>query len=350
MVSFDFHLHSSTLLPRIRNLNPQLHLHAYLLYCKVNAFDRTVTLSNRKFTYDSVFHSNVTQLDLYSSVAPPLLDSFLNGYNATVLAYGQTGSGKTYTMGSEAGAIDEANFMNGNVSDNNIGLIPRFISDMFESLFRRREASEKASLRKNNAPQQSVALVDFRVSASFLEVYGEDIFDLLDENRKALKIREDSNKEVVVVGLKQARINNAVDAMNILNTGTMNRTTAETLMNFTSSRSHACFTVNLQQTTRGTDGDDVTTTSRFTFVDLAGSERMKKTGAEGTRAKEGIKINEGLLALGNVINALADEERIAKGERVHVVSCCSVTQQLVIWCICFLTALKSIHSRIGNPS
>ena len=98
----------------------------------------------------------------------------------------------------------------------------------------------------------------------------------------------------------------------------MNRTTAETLMNFTSSRSHAVFTVNLQQTTRSNDGDELTTTSRFTFVDLAGSERMKKTGAEGERAKEGIKINEGLLALGNVINALADEERLAKGEKVHV--------------------------------
>jgi len=264
----------------------------------------------------------VTQLDLYASVAPPLLDSFLNGFNATILAYGQTGSGKTYTMGSEAGTIDETNFINGNVSDN-IGLIPRFISEMFESLFRRREASEKASLRKTDAApqQQSVSLVDFRVSASFLEVYGEDIFDLLDENRNALKIREDSNKEVVIVGLKQVHINNSVDAMNILNTGTMNRTTAATLMNFTSSRSHACFTVNLQQTTRSSDGEDVTTASRFTFVDLAGSERMKKTGAEGARAKEGIKINEGLLALGNVINALADEERLAKGERVHVVRC-----------------------------
>ena len=89
-------------------------------------------------------------------------------------------------------------------------------------------------------------------------------------------------------------------------------------MNFTSSRSHAVFTVNLQQTTRSSDGDEIHSHSRFTFVDLAGSERMKKTGAEGERAKEGIKINEGLLALGNVINALADEERLAKGERVHV--------------------------------
>ena len=108
-------------------------------------------------------------------------------------------------------------------------------------------------------------------------------------------MREDSNKEVIVVGLKCAPIKNASEAMNVLNTGTMNRTTAATLMNHTSSRSHAVFTVNLLQTTRSSDGLNISTTSRFTFVDLAGSERMKKTGAEGARAKEGIKINEGKL-------------------------------------------------------
>ncbi|KAL7525932.1 hypothetical protein ACHAXR_002550, partial [Thalassiosira sp. AJA248-18] len=286
-----------------------------------NAFDRTVTLSKRKFTYDNVFHPNVTQSDLYASVSPPLLSSFLNGYNATILAYGQTGAGKTYTMGSEAGGKFVENLQSGcNLSDND-GLIPRFMSDMFDSLFQRREASEKSLLQSrddNNSLEQAVSLIDFKVSASFLEVYGEDIYDLMDEDRNALKIREDSKKEVIICGLQSNPISNAFQAMNVLNTGTMNRTTASTLMNSTSSRSHAVFTVNLAQTTRSADGDEITTMSRFTFVDLAGSERMKKTGAEGERAKEGIKINEGLLALGNVINALADDERLAKGEKVHV--------------------------------
>jgi len=127
---------------------------------------------------------------------------------------------------------------------------------------------------------------------------------LLDDDRDvALKIREDSNKQVIIKGLKSAPISNAYEA------GTMNRTTASTLMNLTSSRSHAVFQVALQQTTR--DGDELTTKSRFTFVDLAGSERMKKPG------QEGIKINEGLLALGNCINALADEDKLAKGEKCH---------------------------------
>jgi len=296
-----------------------------------NAFDRTVELSKRKFTYDSVFHSNINQIELYNNVAPPLLQSFLSGYNATVLAYGQTGSGKTFTMGSEAGGNFDNNLQrDGNPSlHETSGLIPRFMQELFTSLLQRKELSERSILNQSptkekntniiSSEQQSVSLVDYKVSASFLEVYGDDIFDLLDDDRDhALKIREDSNKQVVIKGLKSAPISNAYEAMNVLNTGTMNRTTASTLMNLTSSRSHAVFQVDLQQTTRSTDGDELTTKSRFTFVDLAGSERMKKTGAEGDRAKEGIKINEGLLALGNCINALADEDKLAKGEKCHI--------------------------------
>jgi Kinesin-like protein len=175
-------------------------------------------------------------------------------------------------------------------------------------------------------------LIDYQVSATFLEVYGEDIHDLLgDDSRQVLPLREDGEGGIVVVGLKEKRIYSVQDAMKVLHDGTLNRTTAATLMNKKSSRSHAVFTIILKQTTRECKSDnlsssqgnndvemDVTTVSRFTFVDLAGSERMKKTGAEGKRAKEGIDINKGLLALGNVINALADDERLMKGEHVHV--------------------------------
>jgi hypothetical protein len=326
---------------RVRPLTSKETSEGGKVVIEANPFDRSITLSKRKFTYDCVFNSNISQTELYEDVAPPLLEAFLGGYNATVIAYGQTGSGKTYTCGSEAHGDDDHHH-NGNhyfqSSSNNseglnesAGLIPRFMTDIFASLIRRKEASEKAVFQSSTSSaggaggsgnQMADALIDFKVSASFLEVYGEDIHDLLDEDRISLPIREDSNGEVVVRGLKSTSITSDVEAMNVLNTGTLNRTTAATLMNVTSSRSHAVFTVNLQQMTRSggaTDGVDVTTTSRFTFVDLAGSERMKKTGAEGERAKEGIRINEGLLALGNVINALADEERFVRGEKIHVV-------------------------------
>lgn len=214
-------------------------------------------------------------------------------------------------MGSEAHSECE--------STSHTGLIPRFLSEIFEQLQRQKELamSEAQDQPANNGNSM---LLNYKISASFLEVYGEDVHDLLDRDRKSLPLREDSNGGIVIAGLTSRPVGTATAALEVLNEGTMNRTTAATLMNLTSSRSHAVFTINLSQTTRsGNEGDvDVTTESQFTFVDLAGSERMKKTGAEGERAREGIKINEGLLALGNVINALADDERLAKEKKVHV--------------------------------
>ena len=254
------------------------------------------------------------------------------------MAYGQTGSGKTFTMGSEAHSTGDT--VDGSGTSSNIGLIPRFMADIFASLEEQKRcaaAEAAASAMSPSSKQQaggaigngqgdgntpsgtSNKMIDYRISASFLEVYGEDVHDLLDEDRKALPLREDSSGGVIVVGLKRRAVSTSSEALNVLHAGTLNRTTAATLMNHHSSRSHAVFTVYLHRTVRNDEsGVDVTTTSRFTFVDLAGSERMKKTGAEGERAREGIKINEGLLALGNVINALADEERLAKGGSIHV--------------------------------
>jgi len=307
----------------------------------------TVEILKRKFTYDAVFDENVSQSEMYNSVGEGgMLDSFLEGYNTTIIAYGQTGSGKTFTMGSEADyttmyspSATDLNTENEGAINDNQGLIPRFMSDIFSSLQYRKQQKRKRTEDKGDTSQQQNQLIDYKVSASFIEVYGDDIHDLLDDNRctspedrKSLPLRKDENGGIVVVGVKSRSIASAEESLQVLHVGTLNRTTAATLMNEVSSRSHAVFTIYLHQTSRQS-GDvagllssssaheenmDVTTVSRFTFVDLAGSERMKKTGAEGERAREGIEINKGLLALGNVINALADEERLAKGERVHV--------------------------------
>ena len=212
-----------------------------------------------------------------------------------------------------------------------VGLIPRFVDDLFTHL---------AERQQHQPPQQAGNTV---VSASFLEIYGEDVYDLLDDSadgrgRPSLPIREDVNAGVMVSGLKQVAVSTRAEALQVLRKGTMNRTTAATLMNVVSSRSHAVFTVTLQQTLRtgsssssagGGGGEDEASVegeaegqvvvSKLTFVDLAGSERLKRTGAEGERRREGIQINVGLLALGSVINALADEERLVKGKKsVHV--------------------------------
>jgi len=275
-------------------------------HASLNIDPPTIRMGKRRFTYDAVFDSNCGQDELYESASTPLLRSFIDGYNATIMAYGQTGSGKTFTMGSEAHIEPE--------SSSQTGLIPRFITDFFHEMHRKKAASD-------DGVQGDQILLDYSLKASFLEVYGEDVFDLLNEHRCSLPLREDSNGGIVVAGLTSRDISTTVEALQVLHEGTMNRTTAATLMNLTSSRSHAVFTIQLSQVTRlnTSESDNETTTiSRFTFVDLAGSERMKKTGAEGERAREGIKINEGLLALGNVINALADEKRALKEKKIHV--------------------------------
>ncbi len=380
------------------------------------SIQRTAEILNRKFTYDAVYDSSVSQSEMYEYISQQssgsssgMLDAFLDGYNSTIMAYGQTGSGKTYTMGSEATSANATTGSNSSSSSStpvgsdcdstappppptttgtttrpalastnsndddyddlftNQGLIPRFMKDIFTSLERRKKQSQHhctsihhSSRRDNHSDQTNrphgdysakhsttttttSQLIDYKVSASFLEIYSEEIHDLLsNDSKQTLPIRDDSNGGVVVVGLKEKPVTNAQEALQVLNIGTLNRTTAQTLMNKKSSRSHAVFTIHLKQTVRevrsgasgggagsGSGGSssghvesddfmDVTTVSRFTFVDLAGSERLKKTGAEGERAKEGIKINEGLLALGNVINALGDEERLMRGEKVHV--------------------------------
>jgi kinesin family protein 4/21/27 len=295
-----------------------------------------------------VYDENVSQSHLYSCVgADGMLEAFLDGYNSTIMAYGQTGSGKTFTMGSEADYQyqNQDSDLHEGIHENQ-GLIPRFMNDIFSLLHQRKMMGQEMFLAEKgmlqgkanennpmaNSQKYGGQLIDYQVSATFLEVYGEDIHDLLgDDSRQVLPLREDGEGGIVVVGLKEQRIYSVQDAMKALHDGTLNRTTAATLMNKKSSRSHAVFTIILKQTTREYKCDnlsssqnsndvemDVTTISRFTFVDLAGSERMKKTGAEGKRAKEGIDINKGLLALGNVINALADDERLMKGEHVHV--------------------------------
>ncbi len=205
-----------------------------------------------------------------------------------------------------------------------VGLIPRFISDFFHRMNVKKEVSDEAQKKADSSCRSSgfesipPTLLDYHMKASFLEVYGEDVYDLLDSERKSLPLREDSAGGVVIAGLTSKSISDPAEALHVLHEGTNNRTTAATLMNLTSSRSHAVFTIDLTQRMRGQDQVDIVLSSKFTFVDLAGSERMKKTGAEGERAREGIKINEGLLALGNVINALADDERLTKDKTVHV--------------------------------
>lgn len=156
----------------------------------------------------------------------------------------------------------------------------------------------------------------FVVKVSFLEIYNEEIHDLLVLNtvssEKTINIREDKGS-VVLMGLHEETVGSMDEMINCLDRGSISRSTASTLMNSQSSRSHGIFTINIEQELLPEGDDEIQefTMAKFHFVDLAGSERAKRTGASGATLKEGININKGLLCLGNVISALTDDSKKA---------------------------------------
>ncbi|NXP06488.1 KI21B protein, partial [Thinocorus orbignyianus] len=271
---------------------------------------------DKAFTYDFVFDLDTWQEQIYTTCVGKLIEGCFEGYNATVLAYGQTGAGKTYTMGT---GFDM------NISEDEQGIIPRAISHLFSGIEERKRAAQS----------QGMAAPEFKVSAQFLELYNEEILDLFDSardpdarHRKSnIKIHEDASGSIYTTGVTSRLISSQDELIQCLKQGALSRTTASTQMNVQSSRSHAIFTIHLCQmrvctrpelvngeVTSLLDGTQPTTeyetlTAKFHFVDLAGSERLKRTGATGERAKEGISINCGLLALGNVISALGDQSK-----------------------------------------
>ncbi|CAG8482739.1 23172_t:CDS:2 [Rhizophagus irregularis] len=267
-----------------------------------SAPNQVVVQADKKqvFSYDYVFGPESTQQDVYDKAIVKLVDNFLE-------AYGQTSSGKTHTMGTADSH---------SIPPESKGIIPRAMQTLFSSMNSAHYKSRKFSLK-----------------VSFIEIYNEDLIDLLGESfgdsRPQVTIREDTKGNIIWNGLQEMRV-------------------GATDMNAQSSRSHAIFSVtmiqqkyvgtsatqaparpgtpskmlepkfglrpqssmnNLRQSRRFDEGELVTVTSKFHFVDLAGSERLKRSAAVGDRAKEGISINSGLLALGNVISALGDPNK-----------------------------------------
>uniref|UniRef100_A0A6Q2XUN2 Kinesin motor domain-containing protein n=1 Tax=Esox lucius TaxID=8010 RepID=A0A6Q2XUN2_ESOLU len=272
---------------------------------------------DKAFTYDYVFDMDSQQDSIYTHCTEKLIEGCFEGYNATIFAYGQTGSGKTYTMGT---GFDV------NISEEELGIIPRAVSHLFRGIEERRQA----------ATEQGKPVPEFKINAQFLELYNEEVLDLFDSTRdmdgkrqkSTIKIHEDANGGIYTVGVTTRTVTSEAEMMQCLKLGALSRTTASTQMNVQSSRSHAIFTIHLCQVrvcapddssnetdNRLTNGSPEmnsefeTLTAKFHFVDLAGSERLKRTGATGDRAKEGISINCGLLALGNVISALGDRSK-----------------------------------------
>ncbi|XP_036825601.1 kinesin-like protein KIF3A isoform X6 [Oncorhynchus mykiss] len=237
----------------------------------------------KTFTFDTVFGPDSKQLDVYNLTARPIIDSVLEGYNGTIFAYGQTGTGKTFTM-EGVRAVPELR-----------GIIPNSFAHVFGHI-----AKAEGDTR-------------FLVRVSYLEIYNEEVRDLLGKDQmQRLEVKERPDVGVYIKDLSGYVVNNADDMDRIMTMGHKNRSVGSTNMNEHSSRSHAIFTITIECSEKGMDGDQHVRMGKLHLVDLAGSERQGKTGATGQRLKEATKINLSLSTLGNVISALVD------GKSTHV--------------------------------
>ncbi|XP_029452136.1 kinesin-like protein KIF3C isoform X2 [Rhinatrema bivittatum] len=236
----------------------------------------------KTFTFDAVYDASSKQADLYDETVRPLIDSVLQGFNGTIFAYGQTGTGKTYTM---QGVWAESEKR---------GIIPNSFDHIFTHISRSQN-------------QQ------YLVRASYLEIYQEEIRDLLAKDQsKRMELKENPETGVYIKDLSSFVTKNVKEIEHVMNLGNQSRSIASTNMNEHSSRSHAIFVITVECSERGVDGEDHIRVGKLNLVDLAGSERQSKMGTLGERPKEASKINLSLSALGNVISALVD------GKSTHI--------------------------------
>ncbi len=228
------------------------------------------------YTLDRMFPPTCSQDDVFNEVAALTVKDVLDGYNGTIFAYGQTGSGKTHTMFGVRGGPPELR-----------GLIPRAAHAIFEGI-------EKLD-----------DVVEVTITCSFLEIYREQIRDLLAPKNIGLKVRETPNGDVYVQGLSDEFVTSPDELLDVVAEGDKARSVAATNMNETSSRSHSVLIVVVTQKCR----DGSVKVGKLNLADLAGSERIAHTGATGQTLEEAKKINQSLSSLGNCINALTDSKR-----------------------------------------
>ncbi|THC87748.1 hypothetical protein EYZ11_012805 [Aspergillus tanneri] len=293
-----------------------------------------VPQGRKLFVFDRVFAETVDQDGVWEYLSDSI-NSFLQGYNVSILAYGQSGAGKSYTMGT-AGPNEQSH-------TEAMGIIPRAAQLLFQKLEGPSKHSRNSSTGLRTPVRYSISSTssfarqsvekNWQLKATYVEIYNEQLRDLLlpdstpASDRSAVTIREDAKGRIILTGLHQVNINSFEDLMGALSFGSSIRQTDSTAINAKSSRSHAVFSLNLVQRKTangvtspkekrmsmpvdGLSGSDhnVTVDSKLHFVDLAGSERLKNTGASGERAREGISINAGLAALGKVISQLSSRQ------------------------------------------
>ncbi|CAG9327391.1 unnamed protein product [Blepharisma stoltei] len=263
---------------------------------EVDISSNKITLDSKPtpkpFIYDFVGDEDITQEEIFEVIGMPIASSCLAGYNGTIFAYGQTGAGKTFTI------LGPSTLDVNDIESTQRGLLPRSIEFIFSSV--------KKEIKRCSG-------LEFLIKCSFLEIYNEQINDLLSD-QKNLQVREDVKKGVYVDNLQQETVANYEETLELLYKGIRNRHVGATSMNKESSRSHSVFTLAIESKEKQDNVWNLRS-SLFHLIDLAGSERQKSTETMGERLKEAGMINKSLSVLGNVINSLVD---ISEGKNRHV--------------------------------
>ena len=227
------------------------------------------------FAFDGVLQPDQDQEAAFEKIALPVCNDVLSGYNGTIFVYGQTGSGKTFTMFGPENDPSHPQLM---------GVIPRAVSYIFSTL------------------ENDENIKEARISVSFLEIYKEEVIDLMNPAHKNMKIKLQASGETWVSGLTECQATSLLDVLQLIADASANRTRAATNMNATSSRSHMLMSLKLAAKVQ----DGSARVSKLHFADLAGSEKVRKTGVSGDRLKEAQKINLSLTQLGQVITGLSE--------------------------------------------
>ncbi|XP_066257434.1 kinesin-like protein KIF11 isoform X1 [Euwallacea similis] len=250
---------------------------------------REIRSKDKTYSFDRVFKPDCAQIDIYSHVIGPMIQDVIMGYDCTVFAYGQTGTGKTHTMiGGQRSAESNLNWK----EDEEAGFIPRAAANIFHEL-------------------GLMHITEYNVRVSFLELYNEDVRDLLNdlEVSPPLNLYMDPKGRIYIQHLSENTVCNSNDIYMLLQKGTLKRQTAATLLNTHSSRSHTVFTITVFTRETSVNGEEILKTGKLNLVDLAGSENIAKSGAKDKRAQESANINRSLLTLGRVIQNLADNSK-----------------------------------------
>ncbi|KAK7385998.1 hypothetical protein VNO78_32020 [Psophocarpus tetragonolobus] len=257
-------------------------------------------VADRQFTFDSVFDSNTNQEDIFQSVGVPLVKNALAGYNTAILTYGQSGSGKTYTMWGPPSAMFEEPS-----PQSHKGIVPRIFQMLFSELEREQHVSDGKQF-------------NYQCRCSFLEIYNEQIGDLLDPTQRNLEVKDDSKNALYIENLTEEYVTSYDDVMQILIKGLSSRKVGATSLNSKSSRSHVIFTFVIESWCKGISSNSFSSSksSRISLIDLAGPDRNKVEDAGKQCLKESKNVKKSLSQLGHLVDVLTKETHSRKPEEI----------------------------------